>query len=376
MQLFDASEHIQSYGFDNAKATSFFQLIECAFEYDYPISFTITPENVICGLVRLTNSTKFLIVGPAMSFECTQKHAIDILQRLHLPKSKSTILMNWLHTIPIIDLERFRQTLVFLDYLINNSDENEAIYVVYSDSSPIQLQQALVDSEPFYMENVSDMLEKQLLSYIESGNTNAMEAALNNFLYDSTIDVLPTSDTLRSYKNIFILSTGLASRAAIKGGVDYTLINSLSGTYITQIENYNSLTEVKTFIKQMFLDFTYRTYKSRLQHTDSLLIFKICKDIQAHLYEKSNPSSIATRLNMNYSYICRHFKLKMGKTITEYINETKIQESIRLLETTEMSLIQISSLLGFSSQNYFHTVFKKVTGLTPIEYKEKYNLQL
>ena len=100
---------------------------------------------------------------------------------------------------------------------------------------------------------------------------------------------------------------------------------------------------------------------------NSPVINKIRKDIQAHLYEKITPTILSYHLKMNCSYLCRSVKQETGKTISEYINEVKIQECIGLLKTTETPLIQISEQLGFSSQKYFHTVFKKVTGMTPIE---------
>ena len=78
---------------------------------------------------------------------------------------------------------------------------------------------------------------------------------------------------------------------------------------------------------------------------------------------------------MNASYLSRHFKEQTGKTMTEFINELKISEGIRLLETTDLPLIHISTQLGFSSQNYFQTVFKKVIGMTPIEFRNKKKIQ-
>jgi AraC-like DNA-binding protein len=73
---------------------------------------------------------------------------------------------------------------------------------------------------------------------------------------------------------------------------------------------------------------------------------------------------------MNCSYLCNHFKKETGKTITEYINELKVRESKRLLKNSKLSLIEISTRLGFSSQSYFHIVFKKHTGITPQEFRK------
>ena len=56
---------------------------------------------------------------------------------------------------------------------------------------------------------------------------------------------------------------------------------------------------------------------------------------------------------------------------TSNIQEQKIAEARRQLETTNLPLSQIAMQLNFSSQNYFHHVFKKITGVTPNQYAQK-----
>ena len=79
---------------------------------------------------------------------------------------------------------------------------------------------------------------------------------------------------------------------------------------------------------------------------------------------------IADHLSLNVSYICRQFKKNTGKTITTYINEVKIDEAKRLIITTDQSIMDIATQLGYSSSNYFHRVFKDIEGITPKKYKE------
>lgn len=371
MQLFNETELIQSIGFDHSNNLPFNKLFDCLLEQNHQVSYTISQENIIYGLIKIPHSTEQIAVGPVMSYKCTLKHAEDILQSLELPLSRASLLMDWFKSIPLTDLDHFRQILHFITYILTEDDSLQAIFVDYTNTD---FQNTILTIDPYFIDNSSDLLEKQLLSYIETGNINAMEAALKNLYYDSDA-VFPkqNSNALRFYKNIFILSTSLASRAALKGGLEYNLINTLTGSYLSQIEKNDSFDDIFSCIRQMFLDFTKRVSYIQFKQTESLIVLKIYKDVQVHLYEKNSPSLIAKRLNMNNSYICRHFKQETNKTITEYINETKINESIRMLATTDLSLIQIAIQLGFSSQSYFHIVFKKVTGITPIEYKEKIN---
>jgi len=369
LQLFDNNVPIQNYGSGEFDPNPAISMINSAVDTIHSVCYTVSPDNLFCGLIRIDNSSQYVIVGPAMAFECTRNQAKNILEILHQPANRTDEFLYWFRTIPNCDLQRFRSILCCIDYFLNGT-ENEPVHIAYEvNPSPMPT----IDTNPSFIEHVSDLLEKQMLSYIEYGNTNALEAVLYDMQTRGGEGGVPevASDVKRSYKNIFIVSTTLASRAAVKGGLDFDTANALLAMYLTQIEKINNFSEIFIFLKQMFLDFTKRTARSRSYLSDSLLVNKIIKEVQAHLYEKITPASIADRLKMNGSYLSTHFKQETGKTLTEFINEVKIKEGIRLLETTQMPLIQISAQLGFSSQNYFHTVFKKITGMTPVEYRNK-----
>lgn len=58
-------------------------------------------------------------------------------------------------------------------------------------------------------------------------------------------------------------------------------------------------------------------------------------------------------------------------TLSQYIQEQKIEKAKSLLKTTDRSILEIATYLGFSSQGYFQNVFKKLTGMTPKEYRNQ-----
>ncbi|MEH7418615.1 AraC family transcriptional regulator [Neobacillus drentensis] len=368
LQLFDNHVPIQNYGSGEFYPNPAISMINSSVDNIHSVCYTVLPENLFCGLIRIDNSSQYVIVGPAMAFECTRNQAEKILESLQQPVNRINEFLHWFRTIPNCDLQRFRSILVCLDYFLNGA-EHEPVHIAYQVNPSPTLS---IDTNPTFIDHVSDLLEKQMLSYIEYGNTNALETVLNDMETTNGGGVPKLApDVVRSFKNIFIVSTTLSSRAAVKGGLDFDTANALTTRYLTQIEKIKNYSEIFILLKQMFLDFAKRTARSRSYLSDSLLVNKISKEVQAHLYEKITPASIAERLRMNGSYLSTHFKKETGKTLTEFINEVKIKEGIRLLETTQMPLIQISAQLGFSSQNYFHTVFKKITGMTPVEYRNK-----
>ena len=74
---------------------------------------------------------------------------------------------------------------------------------------------------------------------------------------------------------------------------------------------------------------------------------------------------------MSPSYLSRQFKSKVGINITRFITERRIQAAQRLLITSDLDISEIADQLGFKSANYFYTVFKKIHGMSPREYRKK-----
>ena len=60
-----------------------------------------------------------------------------------------------------------------------------------------------------------------------------------------------------------------------------------------------------------------------------------------------------------------------GSGTKEYITRIRIEKAKTLMETTGLTIAEISDLTGFASQSYFSTAFKNATGLTPSQYKKQ-----
>ena len=93
----------------------------------------------------------------------------------------------------------------------------------------------------------------------------------------------------------------------------------------------------------------------------------------------SNPADVVAtylckHLNLNKSYFCKIFKSETGYTFTNYLNIFRVEKSKNLLKNPNMSLLDVAVSVGFNSQNYYSSVFKKITNKTPLEYKQEIKL--
>lgn len=332
-----------------------------------PVCYTTSPEFVFSGFLQILNTDDYLIIGPMLPSECSRKQALNILKRLQQPEEKLQPLLVWLRSIPPISMERLFGLLRLLDYTMNETSSSNIQQIPYSAT----VFEMLSDVEPEYINHNDFNFEQTLLTNIEYGKVQEVERQVAVFGNPSGVSLPFTRENLNTYRNIFVGTTTLASRAAIRGGMDYDAATSLCNSFLEKFETMQNTTDVLIAIKQVFLTYAHKVAQIRSLSTQSLLVTRINRQIQSHLYEKITPTTIANLLGMNCSYICTHFKQETGKTISEYINEIKIREGMRLLKVTDLSLIEISTRLGFSSQNYFHTVFKKLTGITPSEYRSR-----
>jgi len=79
---------------------------------------------------------------------------------------------------------------------------------------------------------------------------------------------------------------------------------------------------------------------------------------------------MADILEINKSYLCELFKKETGTTINQYITKLKIEAAANMLIYGEFSTIEISNYFAFSSHSHFISVFKKLKGYTPLEFKK------
>ncbi len=94
--------------------------------------------------------------------------------------------------------------------------------------------------------------------------------------------------------------------------------------------------------------------------------------ITDHYHEKLYVQDLASQVNMNEQYFCRFFKRSIGKTPIDYINDYRLNKVIRLLETDDAQITEICLECGFNNMGNFQRLFKRKTGITPLQYRKLY----
>ena len=108
---------------------------------------------------------------------------------------------------------------------------------------------------------------------------------------------------------------------------------------------------------------------------DDAEILKAQEFIEAHYTDKITVDALADKYSVGRRSFERRFKKATNNTVIEYIQRVKIEAAKRSFERSRKNINEVMFDLGYTDTKAFRTVFKKITGLTPIEYRNKYNKQ-
>ena len=82
---------------------------------------------------------------------------------------------------------------------------------------------------------------------------------------------------------------------------------------------------------------------------------------------------LADQFAMSRRTLERRFKKATSNTITEYIQRVKVEAAKKSLESSRKNVTEVMYDVGYSDTKSFRDLFRRITGLTPIEYRDKYN---
>lgn len=93
--------------------------------------------------------------------------------------------------------------------------------------------------------------------------------------------------------------------------------------------------------------------------------------IRENYKEKIYVSDLAELVSLNEQYFCRFFKKAIGRSPISYVNEYRIKQSLRLLEETDLPVMDVCLECGYNNLGNFLREFRKQTGTTPLQYRKK-----
>ncbi len=292
------------------------------------------------------------------------------LLELHgLPPEAMEAIRWYFKRIPVIrDLLSWRQllTLLLARYLAYPGLEIKEVTYDHPETVK-QKPMVSLSSIPYASVEARYAVENRMLDAIRRGNISEATYQQNLFMGFTLDQRLP--DQMRDGKDM-IIAVNTAYRKAIEQAAVHPLyIDAISGQFVVEIEKAETPDQLQALIPKMI-----RHYCMLVQRHSMINYSQAVRDclnyIDFHYSEPMSLETLAGRFSVNKNYLSSRFHAEVKKTVTEYINQTRIQHAVELLGKTALTIQEIAERCGFSDGNYLTRIFKKIHGMSPNEYRK------
>ncbi len=144
----------------------------------------------------------------------------------------------------------------------------------------------------------------------------------------------------------------------------------LEKTYLNRLSACHTAPNLKTAVVSMIGETSNRI--TATNRPMNQLVKKSMLFVQEHLADDISLETIAAAVNTNPSYLSRIFKKECGETLSEYITRLRIEKAKELLVLPDQLVYLVSESVGYHDSTYFSTIFKKYTGISPTEYRNRF----
>ncbi len=346
-----------------------------------PNTIHLLTDGYMCKFIYLQlpgdNSENVFVIGPYQVKSFDHEEIWELAEKNVVPPAKMRDFESYYNGLPVVGDEGQLISLVdtFGEFIWNGSSNYRFAEYELETS----------------FENVTSIINKSLSEHDSlTWNSKLIEARYayeNAFLFAVTQGNYPKAkhlisqisgiqfeqrhiDPVRDMKNYCIIINTLFRKSVERGGVHPIHIDSVSGEFAKKIELRSSIEDIQKLIFEMVKVYCQLVNKYSVKDY-SPTVQKVIVMIESNLASDLTLSELATTLNINASYLSTVFKKEMGKTVTGYVNEKRIELAQELLKTTNLQIQTVAQYCGIVDVHYFTRLFKKLTGLSPKQYREE-----
>ena len=336
-----------------------------------------TPAYQFYGFLAVEPGLR-VILGPTRALRGDGRELDELLALLAVSAEEREGYTQALRSAPVISAHRMAWLLsslvtalrgqpfpveqVWLD--IRPEDSQQSVHA----SHARQRLESADDADAHQLVRQSYAWEQLVTAYIEDGRPETLRE-----LFSAPPRVAAgrmAQDGLRQVRNMGVCTAALSSRAAIRGGLDPQDAFLVSDLYIQKLELMTDPTAIEQLIQEMMIDYAQRVERLQGPQAGQERFFRLCAQyVSQNIFTTIRAEQMSRELGYTRAYLCTRFKQETGIPLTRYVQQEKVAEAKRLLRFTDQELGDIAALLGFSSQSHFQTVFKQITGETPMAYR-------
>ena len=205
-----------------------------------------------------------------------------------------------------------------------------------------------------------EKLEQEVYSNASKGDINSTLLVLDKIL-NQIAKKAGSPDTVKD--QCILLTAGFARHMGSMSRNFHAVLNKIMGA-----GDYKELRNtIRNYVERIVNELSVNRQKKI-----NSIIGKADSYMGEHYAEDISLDDIARVVNLSPYYFSRFYKEESGINFIDRLIAVRIEKAKRYFETTDLSLKEISGLVGYADPNYFSKLFKKMTGYTATEYKEYY----
>jgi len=143
-------------------------------------------------------------------------------------------------------------------------------------------------------------------------------------------------------------------------------VETVTPFYSFQTQDYRQLRSETGYL----LDGMMQSYEEHYDRLEADTIHQIKQYISEHSHEDISLDGLGKKVGLSPIYISKMFKEKLGVNYIDFLTECRIEKAKKLMRDPEKSIKEITFEVGYHEPNYFSKVFKKMSNVSPKEYRK------
>jgi len=203
-----------------------------------------------------------------------------------------------------------------------------------------------------------------------SGSEQNWNEVLLNFAIKNII-----GDVLADYLNVEIFEDQAGNIILLLPNIKMKTLLALNGDIINHSERLlGKVVVCNEVLLESYLDFPM-SYKKIIKDMKSIQrltpIVVLAKNyIDQNYFEQSiSLQQVANHLQVSPTYLSKQLKNEIGVSFVHYLTNVRMEKAVKLITDPYLKIYEVAEMVGYSTQHYFSNVFKKMVGISPIEYR-------
>ncbi len=314
--------------------------------------------------------------GPFCPLIMTKQDCLKYIHHHQLSPCSPNDLLSYRSQFPVISEENAVHIIRSLLHILQPSSNDREIEYVNLSNKPILPEKQELDFS--FRKNYSELiqeryqLEQRFMKDVENGNFHAAILNLRNMQRDVAF-LKEFGTTLENERIGAAIVRTMVRISAMRAGLPAAVIDLVSSQTTVTIQNAKSVEEIFREKEKMVNAFC-RKILSHKNHQYSNLVSNAMHYIERYYPQNITVKQLADDLNININRLISVFRTETGKTPGSYILHVRLTQASRLLSNTDLSVQNISTMVGIPDANYFIKLFKREYSMTPNQYRKYYLL--